>query len=71
MSHVLENLPWIGFAMLSLLILFLNRKKADGSLVPNGQTKTLENKVLEFEVKILAVGSAASKFEALAEERKT
>ena len=71
MNHVLENLPWIGFAMLSLLILFLNRKKAGSSLVSNEQIETLENKILNFEVKILAVGSAASKFEALAEERKT
>ena len=67
MSIFLENFYIIGFVFLGALILFSNRKKT----VPlNSDLSVYEDKIKHLEVEIRTSVTDASKFKALAEERK-
>ena len=67
MSIFLENFYIIGFVFLGALILFSNRKKT----VPlNSDLSVYEEKIKHLEVEIRTSVTDASKFKALAEERK-
>jgi len=67
MSIFLENFYIIGFVFLGALILFSNRKKT----VPlNFDLSVYEEKIKHLEVEIRTSVTDASKFKALAEERK-
>ena len=68
MSIFLENFYIIGFVFLGALILFSNRKKT----VPlNSDLSVYEEKIKHLEVEIRTSVTDASKFKALAEERKS
>ena len=67
MSIFLENFYIIGFVFLGALILFSNRKKT----VPlNSDLSVYDEKIKHLEVEIRTSVTDASKFKALAEERK-
>ena len=67
MSIFLENFYIIGFVFLGALILFSNRKKT----VPlNSDLNVYDEKIKHLEVEIRTSVTDASKFKALAEERK-
>jgi len=68
MSIFLENFYIIGFVFLGALILFSNRKKT----VPlNSDLSVYDEKIKHLEVEIRTSVTDASKFKALAEERKS
>ncbi|MDA9074572.1 DNA recombination protein RmuC [Amylibacter sp.] len=67
MSIFLENFYIIGFVFLGALILFSNRKK---TLPLNSGLSVYDEKIKHLEVEIRTSVTDASKFKALAEERK-
>jgi len=67
MSIFLENFYIIGFVFLGALILFSNRKK---TLPLNSDLSVYDEKIKHLEVEIRTSVTDASKFKALAEERK-